>query len=140
MGNFFVPNIQISSSASFLGSVDSVIEKIEISFEGFPIAFDVPPQNINGRVLVLLRVIFEEMGASINYDPTTQTVTATKDDTVVVLIVGDNAPTINGQVIPIDQPGIIVDGRTLAPLRFVAEAFGGTVEWDGATQTASINR
>jgi N-acetylmuramoyl-L-alanine amidase len=78
------------------------------------------------------------MGASIAWNNDTQTVTATKGATVVVLAIGSTSPTINGQAVAIDQPGIIVDGRTLAPLRFVAEAFGGTVAWDGSTQTASI--
>ena len=43
-----------------------------------------------------------------------------------------------GRVVQIDQPGVIVNGRTLAPLRFVAESFGGAVVWDGSTRTASI--
>ena len=45
---------------------------------------------------------------------------------------------INGNAVTIDQPWAIIDGRTLAPLRFVAEAFGGDVQWDGNMQTASI--
>jgi hypothetical protein len=39
-----------------------------------------------------------------------------------------------------DQPGIIMEGRALAPLRFVAEAFGGSVSWDDKTRTAAISR
>jgi hypothetical protein len=78
------------------------------------------------------------MGAEVKWVDETKTVTATKGDTEVILTIDNASPTINGTVVPIDQPGIIVDGRTLAPLRFVAEAFGGTVDWDGATQTASI--
>ena len=111
---------------------------IKVILDGKRLVFDVPPQNVNGRMLVPLRAIFEEMSASIDYDPATQTVTATKEDTVVVLTIGGTSPTINGVIVSIDQPGIIVDGRTLAPLRFVAEAFGGTVAWDGTTQTATI--
>jgi len=32
----------------------------------------------------------------------------------------------------------LVNDRTLAPLRFVGEAFGGTVTWDAATRTVNI--
>ena len=106
--------------------------------DGKTLSFDVPPQVVNSRTLVPLREIFEKMGASIEWDGDTRTVTATKGGTVVVLAIGSNSPTINGQAVTIDQPGIIVDGRTLAPVRFVAEAFGGTVSWDGDTRTASI--
>ncbi|MCL2167004.1 MAG: copper amine oxidase N-terminal domain-containing protein, partial [Clostridiales bacterium] len=111
---------------------------IQVIVDGKRLAFDVPPQNVNNRVLVPLRAIFEEMGAEIDYDQATQTVTAAKGDTVVVLTIGDSSPTINGKVVPLDQPGIIIGGRTLAPLRFVAEAFGGAVEWIGDKQTAAI--
>ena len=117
-----------------------VTEGIQVIIDGKVLAFDVQPQIVNGRTLVPLRAIFEEMGAEIEYDGATQTVTATKEDTVVVLTIGGTSPTINGVIVSIDQPGIIVDGRTLAPLRFVAEAFGGSVEWNGDTQTATITK
>jgi hypothetical protein len=113
---------------------------INVILNGNPLSFDVQPQIVNGRTMVPLRAIFEAMGATIDWDGATQTVTATNGDTVVVLTVGDTSPTVNGQIVIIDQPGIIVGGRTLAPLRFIAEAFGGTVEWDNATQTAVITR
>ena len=119
-------------------SPDQTTQEVTVIIDGKTLAFDVPPQIINDRTMVPLRAIFEEMGAAIVWDDATRTVTATKDGTVVKLTIGDVAPTVNGVVVALDQPGIIVDGRTLAPLRFVAEAFGGTVEWDGTTRTATI--
>jgi len=55
-----------------------------------------------------------------------------------VLTIGSTYPTVNGQVVAIDQPGVIVDGRTLVPLRFVGESLGVTVNWDGPTRTVTI--
>ena len=78
------------------------------------------------------------MGALVDWDGDTQTVTATKDETIVVLIIDDIYPTVNGEIVELDQPGIIVGSRTLAPLRFVAEAFGGEVDWDPENWTAYI--
>ena len=114
--------------------------EIKVVIDGKLMAFDVPPQIVNGRTMVPLRVIFEEMGAILAWDGNAQTVIAAKGDTVVVLTVGSVSPTVNGNFVTIDQPAIIVDGRTLAPLRFVAEAFGGTVEWDEASHTAYITK
>ncbi|MCL1805551.1 MAG: stalk domain-containing protein [Clostridiales bacterium] len=111
---------------------------IQVLIDGKAQTFDVPPQIINGRTMVPLRAIFEAMGATVQWNESTQTVTATKGDAVVVLTVGSVSPTVNGQVVPLDQPGAIVDGRTLAPLRFVGEAFGGTVDWSEATGTVTI--
>ena len=111
---------------------------VTVTFNGEELEFDVPPQIMNSRTMVPLRAIFEKMGAEVDWENDTQTVTATKGDTVVVLVIGDQFPTINGEVVEIDQPGVIVDSRTLAPLRFVAEAFGGEVDWIGETWTATI--
>ena len=113
-------------------------DPIRVYLDGRALTFDVPPQLINDRTMVPLRTIFEAMGAKVDWDGDTETVTGTKDSTIVILKIGNTSPTINGNVVTIDQPGVIIDGRTLAPLRFVAEAFGGSVDWDGNTQTASI--
>lgn len=110
--------------------------KVEIN--GSILSFDVSPIIENGRILVPLRAVFETMGAEVNWDSATMTVKAVKGSTTVVLQIGSLAPTINGTVKPIDVAGKIVDDRTLAPLRFVCEAFGGTVDWNADTQTATV--
>ena len=113
-------------------------DSISVYLDGLPLTFDVPPQIINDRTMVPLRAVFEAFGATVEWDGATQTVTGTKGDTVVVLTIGSVSPTINGKVVTIDQPGVIVNDRTLAPLRFVGEAFDGKVDWDGATNTVTI--
>ena len=113
--------------------------EIKVFLNGRSLRFDVPPQTVNGRTLVPLRGIFDELRASVFWNSSTRTVFARRDGVEVVLTIGDTAPTVNGRVVPIDQPGIIVDGRTLAPLRFVAEAFGATAGWDSATRTVHIS-
>ena len=52
--------------------------------------------------------------------------------------VDDNVTvTLNGQAISFDQPPIIVDSRTLVPLRAIFEAMGAEVEWIQASQTVT---
>lgn len=109
-----------------------------VILDGQTLSFDVPPMIENGRTLVPLRAIFEAMGATVSWDDATKTASAVKGETTVVLPIGSLAPTINGEVYKLDVPAKIVDSRTLAPLRFVGEAFGGTVEWDGTTRTITI--
>lgn len=53
----------------------------------------------------------------------------TEDDVIKV--------TLNGDRILFDQPPVIVDERTLVPLRAIFENMGYTVSWDGETQTAT---
>ena len=113
--------------------------EIKVVLNGETLSFDIPPQIINGRIVVPLRAIFEAMGASVEWNADTQTVTAIKGATVVALKIGDCFPTINDIIVEIDQPGIVERGRTLAPLRFVSEAFGGSVKWGSEDNIVTIN-
>ena len=112
---------------------------VRVIQDGRIMAFDVPAQIVNGRMLVPLRAIFEELGALVQWDASTKTVTARSGEVTVSLTIGDTSPTVNGQVVAIEQPAIIVDGRTLVPLRFVAEAFGVDVGWDQQARTVYIS-
>lgn len=58
--------------------------------------------------------------------------------TVVTMTINDTVGYINGEAKTLDAAPVIRDSRTMLPVRFVAEAFGATVEWDGATSTATI--
>jgi len=109
-----------------------------VIIDGAPLQMDVPAQVIGGRTMVPMRAIFEALDAEVIWDGATQTATGTRDDTTVVLPIGSTSPTVNGSVVTIDAPGVVIDGRTLVPLRFVAESFGVDVNWDGNARTVTI--
>ncbi len=109
-----------------------------VNLDGQQLTFDVPPAIEDGRTLVPLRGIFEAMGATVTWDQNTQTATAVKGNDTVVIKIGSTTPTIKGQVKQLDVPAKVINGRTLAPLRFVGEAFGGSVIWNADTQTITM--
>lgn len=111
----------------------------KVMLDGKQLSFDVDPVIYNGTTLVPLRAIFEAMGATVKWDPTTQTAVAVKGNTGIVLKIGSMNPTINGLTQTLQVPAKIINGSTMAPLRFVGEAFGGTVRWDSKTSTANIH-
>lgn len=92
-----------------------------------------------GITLVPLRGIFEALGANVTWDSGTKTVTATKDGTTVKLQLGRKTAHINDQLVALQVPGKIISGNTMVPLRFVSEALGASVNWDGSTQTVIID-
>ncbi len=102
------------------------------------LSFEVPPIIENGRTLVPMRAIFEAMGATVTWNDTTDTVTATKGSTTVILPIGSTTPTVNNEVYKLAVPAKIINNRTLAPLRFVGEALGGNVGWDENSSTINI--
>jgi len=122
-----------------LGSGVVFAAPVNVSVNGSELTFDQPAIVENGRTLVPLRAIFEELGAPVEWDQSTQIVTATKGDITVTIQIGSNILTRNGEQITLDVPPQIVGGRALVPLRAIAESFGVEVDWDENTRTAIIN-
>jgi hypothetical protein len=104
-------------------------QSIGIIVDGRPLKLDESPTLTNDRVLVPQRTIFEALGASISWDPSTKTVLATSQNHSVKLTVGETVAYINNQVIKLDVPPKIVDGRTMIPLRFISQALDAKVTW-----------
>jgi hypothetical protein len=59
-------------------------------------------------------------------------------ETVIQLTIGKNIAMIDGIPVPLDVPPIILNGRTMVPIRFISEAFGAEVQWDAETRTVRI--
>ncbi len=110
----------------------------QVVLDGNKLQFDVDPVIENGRTLVPLRAIFEALGATVDWDDSTRTVTASKGSTKIVLTIGSNQATVNGKVYTLEVPARIINNRTLVPLRFIGEAFEEQVDWDGSTSTITI--
>lgn len=111
---------------------------ITVLLNSRPLSFDQPPVIINGRTMVPLRAIFQALGAQVDWDGATRTVTATKGNTVIVLVIGSPTAFKDGRPVTLAQPALLMAGRTMVPLRFIAESLGAVVNWDGTTQTVTI--
>ena len=93
---------------------------------------------VEGRTLVPLRAIFEALGASVEWDSTTKTVTSTLGGTTVKLTIGEKTLYKNESALELDVPAMIMNDRTLVPVRAVSEAFGVDVSWDSNTRTVIL--
>lgn len=116
------------------------LDEIPIFLNGAELACDQSPVIVDGRALVPLRVIFEGLGATVDWDNATRTVTSTLDETTVVMTVGDGFMRKNGNAVALDVPAQIVNDRTMVPVRAVAEAFGAEVLWDNAARAVFVTR
>jgi hypothetical protein len=112
---------------------------IRVFIDGRLVNFDVPPQIMQGRVLVPLRGIFEQLGATVNYNPATQQIVAFRGAQTVALTVGSTQASVNGAPRQLDVPAFTVNGRTMVPLRFISEALGAGVQWSAADETIAIS-
>ena len=92
----------------------------------------------NNRTLVPVRFIAEKMGAKVGWKPKTMTVPIERDDLHILLTIGESKALVNGVEMTFDSKAITSGGRTFVPLRFVSEALGAQVVWDGPTATVFI--
>ena len=111
---------------------------IKVTVDGEELMFDQNPVIINDRTMVPMRAIFEKLGASVSWDGETKTVTAEGSGRKIVLPVGSTVAAVNGEAVFLDSPAVIIEGRTLVPVRFVSEAMGAEVTWDAGARTVCI--
>ena len=82
-----------------------------------------------GTLLIPLRSMFEQMGATVSYDAASKTVTVSKAGAEVKVTVGKPEVVINGESRPLDVAPIIYQGVILVPVRVISEGMGAYVQW-----------
>lgn len=112
---------------------------IPVYIDDLPVKFDVPPVIQNGRTLVPFRAIAEALSINVAWEGSTRTINANDAKTTVSLQIGKQTASKNNEAVPLDAPPVIINGRTLIPLRFFSEAFGCKVAWDDAVKAVKIS-
>ncbi|MGC8691274.1 MAG: copper amine oxidase N-terminal domain-containing protein, partial [Caldisericum sp.] len=82
--------------------------------------------------------ISEALGANVTWIPETQGVTMTLGNNSVGLQIGNGSAVVSGNVILLNAPPYIKNGRTMVPLRVISEGLGATVSWDGVNRIVTI--
>ncbi|MDE4542245.1 stalk domain-containing protein [Thermoanaerobacterium sp. R66] len=105
-----------------------------------PVVKELPiaPVLKDGTTYVPVKGLFEELGAQVSYDDSTNTAIITKGNLTIKLKLGSNVVDVNGNKQQLSDTIPVVDGHVLIPLRFVSETLGYTVKWDGNTQIITI--
>lgn len=114
-------------------------DPIRIMVANVYLELDVDPVVEDGRTLVPLRAIFESMGATVEWEPTTKTITGIQGDKIIILQLDNKIATVNGEKVELDVPAKAINGSTLVPVRFIGESLGAEVVWDKVNKTVLIN-
>ncbi|MGE5391737.1 MAG: copper amine oxidase N-terminal domain-containing protein [Deltaproteobacteria bacterium] len=121
--------LRIGSAKMTVGSGE---EQIDPGYNTAPVIED-------GSAFVPIRAIIESLGGTVTWDSDAQTLTITLDDNTVTMTVGSNTATVNGKTVTLsNDPYISGTGRTMVPIRFLAESLGMTVNWDQSTRSIDI--
>ena len=99
---------------------------------------NVMPVIENGRTLVPVRAVSETLLCEVLWHDDTQEIDITKGDIFVKMTIGNTTAYVNGEQIQLDTAPDIRSGRTLVPLRFIAESLKLNVDWNGDSRTITI--
>lgn len=119
-------------------------DSITVLLDGEPIEFDVQPQIINSRTMVPMRAIFTALGAQVEWVEEHRLIVATKDTSIIAMMIDSPVMHIGDLVtneqkqVELDSPPVIVDSRTLVPVRAISDALGVKVDWDAETRTVIL--
>lgn len=113
-------------------------QEITVVVNGNSVNMENYPVIENNRTLVPFRSVLEAMGAQIDWDANTKTVTCTLRDNVVEVEIGGDNMLANGESVALDVPAKVIDNRTYVPLRAISEGLGAEVVWDAETKTVSV--
>lgn len=109
---------------------------IGVTLGGSPVSLNPAPVERAGRVFVPLRGIFERMGATVVYSA--GQINATGNNRSISLRIGSTSASVNGEAQTLDVAPFIIGASTYVPLRFIAQALGATVNWDGTNHVVAI--
>jgi len=109
--------------------------ELKIIMDGVELRTAVAPYQNQGRTMVPLRVISENLAAVVDWDPVNKRVNMEQDGKTIVLTLGRNQALVDGEVYLLDVPAVSVSGRTFVPLRFISEMLGCKVDYQSGVVT-----
>ncbi len=139
--------ILVIPAATYANTLD---REVSVFIDGKPVEFTQDlgyPTVINGRTLVPIRIISENMGYEVDWSKDTwdkgvQKIWIKGNGTTIELEVGKSTALVNGNrvpidtkedgngnIVPVDTKTLIIGNRTYVPIRFISENMGATVDW-----------
>lgn len=108
-------------------------DEVSVYLNNGKIQFDVKPVIENGRTLIPIRAVSEYMHYQVEWDQEKNMATITNGTQNLNITIGEKLYTEDEIEKEMDVPAKLINGRTLVPIRLIAESFGCNVEWDNET-------
>lgn len=139
--SFFLPSDEVYSSDVVVKlSISNPIMEINGKNEEIDQGRGTAPVIINNRTLVPIRAIIEAFGGNVSWDEVTRCVSLSMNDDEIRLYIDKTSAYLNGSAHTLDTAPVIINGRTMLPIRFIAEGFNIGVAWEGDVQRVSLIR
>ncbi len=96
-------------------------------------------ENVNGSVMIPIRVVVENLGFEVLWEQKSHKVTVQQDGKSVQLAVGSKTADADGVTLALNAAPKQSGGTVLVPIRFVSEQFGLKVGWDNSDKTVYLS-
>ena len=115
-------------------------QPLQVEVNGEAVTFpDTQPTMIGSVVMVPIRQVCEQMGASVDWDEATQTATCTVNGSKLILQLGSSEGSLNGDMVYLALPPREIGDRTMVPAMLFHNAFGDDVTWDAGSGLVAID-
>lgn len=139
-----IANIITPAPGEVTGTAVFTIGESKYTLNGQEVTMDVAPYIKGDRTYLPVRFVAQALGVAednIMWNQAEQSVVLIKGDRIAKLTIGSNTMLVNGVAFTMDvAPELVDPGRTMLPIRWVAQALGASVAWDAATQTVTITQ
>ena len=111
---------------------------VKVIVNGNQIFFDQDPVIVHDRIMVPIRTIFESLGGTVEWEPPGHIILNKGE---IILSLYNNQKVVSRQdrrFFFLEQPPIIVNGRTMVSIRFISETIKSSVKWDENNRTVTI--
>jgi len=113
-------------------------QEMTLYLDGKLVKTDVAPIAVDGHTMVPVRSIFEKMGAEVTWIGSRQQVIIRSVKARIVLNLDSTTAYVNNKSVELQKAPMVVDGRTLIPVRFVSEKLGYNVKWEPSDNSVRI--
>ncbi len=112
--------------------------RAKVTLDGNRIDTENLARVVNGRTMIPVRCLAEQMGADVSYDSTLKAARIVRAGVEIIMPIGSKICTVNGEPFQMDVAPYIENGRTMIPARYVSELFGQNIQWISDTRTAAV--
>jgi N-acetylmuramoyl-L-alanine amidase len=99
---------------------------------------EVAPRNVEGSVLVPVRIVAEELGAKVGWNQEKRQVTIEKGDIKLLLTIDKRDILVKGKSKTIEVAPKMIEERSMLPVRVIGEQMGVQFNWDGLTNSVHM--
>ncbi|MEK4106450.1 N-acetylmuramoyl-L-alanine amidase family protein [Paenibacillus sp. FSL R10-2791] len=133
-----LPLLLLSSTGQEAAAAGSSAGRIIMDNQELALPKGIKLENVNGSVMIPVRVVVENLGFEVLWEQQTRKVTVHQDGKSIELAVGRKTADADGVTFDLNAAPKQSGGTVLVPIRFVSEQFGLKVGWDNVDKTVYL--